>query len=183
MNQEPSYRFMTIPNLLSLFRILLILPIAYFVWNDRLKGVIVLILISFVSDYLDGIIARRYNQISEWGKILDPLADKLAIGIMLIILYLKHKAPLWLVIIVVGRDVGIILIGLIMAKKYRFITTSNFIGKTTANVLGIMVICYIFNIEIMEQLFTWLGIFMVMLSSYSYLKHFINLQKITKMSG
>jgi len=183
VSQEPSYRFMTIPNLLSIFRILLILPIAYFVWNDRLNVVIILIVISFVSDYLDGIIARRYNQISEWGKILDPLADKLAIGVMLIILYLKQQVPFWLVVIVVGRDVGIVLMGLIMAKKYRFITTSNFIGKTTANVLALMVICYIFNIEIVEKLFTWLGIFMVMLSSYSYLKNFINLQRVTKLSG
>ncbi len=182
MSQELSYRFMTIPNLLSIFRILLIFPIAYFFWINNLNLVIVLAIISFMSDYLDGIIARRFNQISEWGKILDPAADKLAIGIMLIILYLKQQVPLWLVIIVVGRDVGIVLIGLFMAKKYRFITSSNFIGKTTANVLALMVFSYIFNIQILEKLFTWLAIFMISLSSYSYLKNFLALQKTAESS-
>jgi len=177
VSQEHYYRFLTIPNLLSIFRILLIFPIACNVWYNNLNIVILLVAISFVSDYLDGIIARRFNQISEWGKILDPLADKLAIGIILIVLYLKQQVPLWLVIIVVGRDVVILLAGLFLAKKYRVIMQSNFIGKATANVLALMVICYIFNIEILEKILTPAGILMVILSSYGYVKSLIKIQK------
>lgn len=177
MNQQLSYRFLTIPNLLSILRILLIFPIAYYVWNDALNVVILLVFISFVSDYLDGIIARRFNQVSEWGKILDPLADKLAIGILLIVLYLKQEVPLWLVIVVVGRDVLIILIGLGFAEKYKFVIPSNFLGKVTANVLALMVISYIFNIEILEKIFTSLAIIMIVLSGYSYLKNVVNVQR------
>jgi cardiolipin synthase len=177
VNQQISHRFLTIPNLLSIFRILLIFPIAYYVWNDKLKIVIIFVVLSVISDYLDGIIARRFNQISEWGKILDPLADKLAAGILLIVLYLKHEVPLWLVIIVVGRDVLILLVGLFFAEKYKFVIPSNFLGKVTANVLAIMIISYIFNITILEKIFTPLAIVMIFLSGLGYLKNLIKIQK------
>jgi len=175
VNQEPCLRFFTIPNLLSIFRILLIIPISYYVWHDNLKIVFVLIIIGIVTDYLDGIIARRFNQISEWGKILDPLADKLAIGTLLIVLHLKQEVPLWLVILVIGRDFAILVAGLFVAKKYRMITPSNFIGKCTANILTAMVITYIFHLEILITIFTLLAVFFVGLSSFSYL---INVIKI-----
>jgi cardiolipin synthase len=177
VNRDLSYRFLTIPNLLSIFRILLIFPLAFYVWNDNLNMVALLVVIAFISDYLDGIIARHFNQISEWGKILDPLADKLSIGIMMVVLYLKQQVALWLVLIVVGRDVVIVLGGFFVAEKYKHITPSDFIGKVTANVLAIMVICYIFNIGILEQVFTPVGVFFVILSSYCYFKNFTNIQK------
>lgn len=136
----------------------------------------VLVFIAFISDYLDGIIARRFNQISEWGKILDPLGDKLAIGIMLIVLYLKQQVPLWLVIIVIGRDVAILITGLFMVEKYRLITPSNFIGKVAANVLALMVISYIFDITILEKILTPVALVFIFLSSYSYCKNFFKIK-------
>jgi len=172
VNHELSYRFLTIPNLLSIFRILLLLPLAINVWNDNLDLVLLLVVIAIISDFLDGIIARHYNQISEWGKILDPLADKLSIGTLLIVLYMKQQVALWLVIIVVGRDVVILLGGCIVAEKYKHITPSDFIGKVTASVLAFMVISYIFNIEIFERIFTPLALVFVFLSSCSYWKNF-----------
>lgn len=181
MNQQRFQRFLTIPNLLSMLRILLIFPLAFFVWHNNLKLVLFLVIIAFISDYLDGIIARRFNQISDWGKILDPLADKLSIGIMLIVLYLKQQVPLWLVLVVVGRDVLILLAGLFVVEKYRLVTTSDFIGKVTANALALMVICYIFNIEILETILTPVAIALVILSSFSYLKIFIKIQKKVKI--
>ena len=175
MNQNLCFRFVTIPNLLSIFRILLIIPIAYYVWHNNLKLVLILIIIGIVTDYLDGIVARRFNQISEWGKILDPLADKLAIGTLLIVLHLKQEVPLWLVILVVGRDFLILVAGLFVAKKYRMITTSNFIGKCTANILTAMVIAYIFRIEILKTIFTLLAVLFVALSSLLYFINFIKI--------
>jgi len=172
VNRELSYRFFTIPNLISIFRILLILPIAINVWNDKLDTVLLLVIIAFISDYLDGIIARHFNQISEWGKILDPLADKLSIGIMLIVLYFKQQVALWLVVIIIGRDVVILLGSYFIAEKYKHISSSDSIGKMTANVLALMVISYIFNIEFLERTFTPMALVFVFLSCYSYWKNF-----------
>ncbi|UCE04874.1 MAG: CDP-alcohol phosphatidyltransferase family protein [bacterium] len=177
MNEEKSNRFLTIPNLISIFRILLIFPLALCIWHNHLNIVLVLLLVTIASDFIDGIIARRFNQISEWGKILDPLADKLAIGTILIVLYFKQQVPLWLVIIVIGRDLAIIVAGLLLAKKYRHVIPSNFLGKMTANVLAVMLISYIFNIEILEKIFTPLAILFIFLSSFNYLKKSIRINK------
>ncbi len=180
MNQEKSFRFLTIPNLISIFRILLIVPLALYVWHSNLKMIIILVLIAIISDFFDGIIARRFNQISEWGKILDPLADKLAIGTVLIVLYLRQQVPLWIVIIIVGRDVVIVFTGFIIAKKYRFVTPSNFIGKVTANVLAVMVVSYMFDIEVLKKIMAPLAILLVFLSCYSYLKRFLKINKASE---
>jgi len=181
VNRELSYRFLTIPNLLSIFRILLILPLAINFWHDNLDIVVLLIVMAFISDYMDGIIARHFNQISEWGKILDPLADKLSIGIMLIVLYLKQQVAFWLVFIVVGRDIVILLGGFFVAEKYKHITPSDFIGKVTANVLAMMVISYIFNIEILERIFTPMALVFVFLSCNSYWKNFMRIKNQAKV--
>lgn len=180
VNQKKIYRIFTIPNLLSILRILLILPIALLIWHNNLSLVLLLVVIAVITDFLDGIIARRLNQISEWGKVLDPLADKLAIGAILIVLYLKHLVPLWLVVIVVGRDLAIVLAGLFLAQKYQIVTSSNFIGKVAANVLAVMVISFIFGIEILQKIFTPLAVMFMVISSFSYLKKFIKIQKIEK---
>lgn len=177
MKTENPYRIITIPNVLSILRILLIIPIAIYIWQDNLVPVFVLVVIAVASDFLDGILARRLNQISEWGKILDPLADKLAVITILIVLYFKHQVPLWLVIIVAARDLAIIILGLLLAKKYRMVTASNFIGKVAANILALMVISYIFNIKILELIFTPFAIIFVIISSYSYLKRYINMKR------
>jgi len=182
VSESKSYRVITIPNLLSLFRLLLVIPIACFVWQDNLKFLVLVILVAILSDYLDGIIARRYHQTSEWGKMLDPLADKLAIGTVLILLYLKHRVPLWLALIVVARDLAIMVTGLFLAQKYKLIMGSNFVGKITANVLAIMVISYIFNIEIVQKIFTPLAILFVVISSYSYTKKLIRIRKQQKFT-
>lgn len=129
------------------------------------------------TDFLDGIIARHFNQITEIGKILDPLADKLAIGTILTVLYLKQRVPLWLVSIVVGRDLLIILGSIFLARQYKFIIPSNVLGKITANILAILVISYIVNIELLEKVFTLLAMIFILLSSYSYLNKFSYLNK------
>ncbi len=183
MNHRQSARFWTIPNLLSIFRILFVVPIAYFVWKDQLRPVIVLALLSIASDYLDGIIARRFHQISEWGKLLDPLADKLAVAVILIVLYLKQDVPLWLVIIVIGRDLAIAALGLFLASKYKFVSSSNMIGKVTANVLAVMVVAYIFHLHFFEKIFTVAAIMMIILSSFSYLKYFITVLRQSPKSN
>lgn len=67
----------TIPNLLSIFRILLLPIYLYFVLRQSFYVAGVVIVVSGLSDYLDGVIARRYNQVTDLGKVLDPFADKL----------------------------------------------------------------------------------------------------------
>lgn len=175
MDEQKSFAVVTIPNLLSLLRIILIVPLTIFVWQGNLLLILIIVVIALASDFLDGILARRLNQISEVGKILDPLADKLAIGTILLVLYLKQQVPLWLVMVVIGRDVAILIAGLLYARKYKFVMPSNFIGKVTANVLALMVIAFILDLEWLERILVPIGVGFILLSVYSYARRFIQL--------
>lgn len=85
----------TIPNLLSIFRIFLLPIYLYFVLRQSFYIAGAVIVVSGLSDYLDGVIARRYNQVTDLGKVLDPFADKLT-QLFLILSMAWYRPWLWL---------------------------------------------------------------------------------------
>jgi len=90
--------FLLVPNLLAIFRILLLPFIYYFLAQESKTGVaiaVVLMLMAIFSDVLDGHLARKLNQITDLGKILDPLADKLGLGIFVIFIIFHRGFPVW----------------------------------------------------------------------------------------
>ena len=113
MNQQtPKSRNQnwTVPNLLSVLRILVIGPFVYFFLHDNLLWAVLMLAFSGLSDMFDGMIARKFNQITELGKMLDPLADKLTQGTIAICLAVKHPRliPGWLGFVCkeLGRLIG-----------------------------------------------------------------------------
>ena len=80
---------LTVPNLLTLIRILIVPLFAYLFLQGQLLAAVVVLFISGLSDFLDGKIARRFNQISALGKILDPVADKLTQITIAVLLFIK----------------------------------------------------------------------------------------------
>jgi CDP-diacylglycerol--glycerol-3-phosphate 3-phosphatidyltransferase len=103
---SPSDRVLTIPNLLSVTRIL---GAPLFLWlilrRDSDGLALVVLMVSGVTDYLDGKLARRWNQTSRLGQLLDPAADRLYIIATVIGLTMRDIIPLWLVLALVARDV------------------------------------------------------------------------------
>ena len=93
-------RIVTVPNLMSLFRLLLI-PLIVWVYLKLQKYWLVaaLLLLSGATDVADGFVARHFNQVSNLGKMLDPVADKLTEGVLMILLALRHPL-LWAVVAV-----------------------------------------------------------------------------------
>ena len=123
----------TIPNFLSSIRIILIAPIVYYIdkgLNKYLYTILLLLFIQSVSDFLDGFIARRFGQISDLGKILDPIADKLTFDAIMISL-LKYGFPLIFVIIFLFRDIVILFLGYKLIRNTNNIPVSNIFGKFT----------------------------------------------------
>lgn len=112
----------TIPNLLSVIRILLIPVFAYLFYNDEKIWAVVILALSGLSDTFDGQIARKFNQISDLGKVLDPVADKLtqiAIAIMLLIDFKSAQNPIinalgWVFLVFLIKEGIMIVGGLIM---------------------------------------------------------------------
>ena len=97
-----------LPNALSVVRIMLVPPAIAALVADRYRTALLLLLIAGLTDGLDGYLARRYGWTSHLGSILDPIADKLlVVGAYVALGWLGH-VPVWLVILVVGRDVVIV---------------------------------------------------------------------------
>ena len=112
-------QILTIPNLLSVVRLLLI-PVIIWLYSveENQYAAIGVILLSGVTDIVDGIIARRFHMISDFGKALDPLADKLTQAALLICLLSKHHL-MWGLIVVFGLcEISKFTLGIIIAKKY-----------------------------------------------------------------
>ena len=93
-----------IPNILTLVRIILIIPIVFFLEVSNLNAVWYFLLIAGISDYLDGYYARKYNFITKIGSILDPLADKIIIIIPLIWLCKENFIPYWSLALITLRE-------------------------------------------------------------------------------
>lgn len=129
---------MNIPNSLTLLRILLV-PVFIGFMTYGVYGVALLVLlVAGLTDAIDGLLARRWNQQTRLGAVLDPLADKLLLTSGFITLSILHLIPSWLVILVVSRDV-ILLLGTVVAHVTgtSIDVTPTFWGKgTTALQLG-----------------------------------------------
>jgi cardiolipin synthase (CMP-forming) len=100
---------MTIPNILTLSRILLTPLLMWFLVNRQLNQALVVFFVAGMTDGLDGLIARLFDQRSRFGAILDPLADKLLLVSSFLVLGYLGLIPIWLVIIAVARDIVIVL--------------------------------------------------------------------------
>ncbi len=134
-----------IPNLLSITRLLLLPVVLYLVtlsddWASwAAAGLMVL---SMIFDGLDGLLARRWNAVTEFGKVIDPIADKVCIGAAAIVLTIYRGFPLWLMIVILGRDVLILLGGFLLRHHRHETPMSNYAGKAAAFVIGATLIVY-----------------------------------------
>jgi cardiolipin synthase len=113
---ELSTRVFTVPNVLSFIRLGLVpVFLALLIAGEDILALIVLV-VSSASDYLDGVIARRFNQITRLGQLLDPAADRLFIFAALIGLSVRGILPWWLTAIIIGRDVVLLVVGIVLAN-------------------------------------------------------------------
>jgi cardiolipin synthase len=109
---QPSDAILTVPNLLTFFRLALT-PVFVVVAlvMDNMGAAVALALLGLVTDLVDGRIARRFGQVSKLGIQLDPLSDRLGVAAGALVLIVKHLAPVWAVLIVIGRDALLVLVG------------------------------------------------------------------------
>lgn len=111
-----SSRVLTVPNVLSFARLALVPVFLVFVILSEDALALGVLVISSITDFLDGYLARRFNQISRLGQLLDPAADRLYIFAALIGLAARQVLPWWLVAVIVGRDVMLGVLGVVLAN-------------------------------------------------------------------
>ncbi len=133
--QPVSNKIWTIPNVLSFLRLIGVPIFLILILQKQDLAAVILLAVASLTDLLDGRIARRFNQISRLGQMLDPLADRLYILATLIGLVARGIVPLWLFIVLVGRDLTMLC--LVPALKTRGFTSLpvNFIGKAATFML------------------------------------------------
>jgi len=113
--------FFTISNIISFFRLLLTIPMSYFLMNQMNTEALLLGILAVLTDLADGYIARKMNQISEYGKIIDPIADKVFVGVSALCLVARGSLPIWFVVAIIARDVIILLGGFYAKSKIHFV--------------------------------------------------------------
>lgn len=118
----------SIPNIITYFRIIVV-PIFLFLYfsdNDILISIsIVLYFFGAISDYFDGLVARKFNSSSKFGQFIDPLADKIIVVAALIAFIILDIVPMWMVIVIVLRDIITTYMRILADKKHLDMKTSN----------------------------------------------------------
>ncbi len=130
-----STRILTVPNLLSFVRLALVpvFLVLLLVGNDL--AALVVLVVSVITDYLDGVIARTFGQISRLGQVLDPAADRLFILATLLGLAARGIIPWWFVAVLVARDVMLLGVGVVLAANGYGPLPVHHLGKVATFVL------------------------------------------------
>ena len=168
---------MNLPNKLTLFRVVLIPFFVFFLLAPYFEGygnyiAVAIFIVASLTDMLDGKIARKYNLVTNFGKFMDPLADKLLVCSALICFIELDRLPAWIVIIIIGREFIISGFRLIAAEN-GVVIAANYWGKFKTVSQMIMIILLMLGLggifEILTQIFIWLSVALTVISLLTYI--------------
>lgn len=169
-----SEKLVTVPNILSIFRIFLV---PFFIHEMIIKDysmALKILIIAGITDSLDGIIARKFRQISKFGIFLDPLADKILLISIMITFYLQDLAPRWFIMIVFTRDILIAFGWLETYFRKKKIMKPMILGKiynaSQVIVFGYVLLAINFNLPSLSE---FLFIIISILSMASFTQYLI----------
>lgn len=159
----------SLPNVLTYLRIATI-PAIIVLLNPPASGeslniAFLLFVIASITDYLDGILARRHNLVTSVGKLLDPLADKLLTSAVMIMLIPLEKVQAWLVFLIIGREMTITGLRSIAASQGLILNASR-MGKNKMISQTVALLFLLLHIPRIEFLLHWLGIFFLWVSLF-----------------
>ena len=181
---------MNLPNKLTVFRVILIVPFVLLLlgghsewgWFHTIFGgimaytdyiALVIFIIASLTDMLDGKIARKYNLVTNFGKFMDPLADKLLVCSAMICLIDMDRIPAWIVIVIISRE--FIISGLrLVASDNHVVIAASYWGKFKTTFQMLMVIVLILNIQmsffqILGMILTYVALILTVVSLIDYI--------------
>lgn len=162
--QQPSLNVFTLPNLLTVIRLLLVpcffaglyYEYAGHTWLDW--PIRILLLVIIFSDFLDGYLARRWNTISEFGRLLDPMADKLFVITSFLLLTAFQEVPVWLTIVVVSKDIFVLVGWCVLAILYQRLDVNVSWWGKTATAFQFVTVMWVVLIPELPFLWIWFAI-------------------------
>ena len=163
---------MNLPNKLTVFRVILVIPFVVLMLSGYDLWAVAVFIIASLTDLLDGKIARKYNLITDFGKFMDPLADKLLVCSAMICLVELKLLPAWLVIIIIARE--FIISGFrLVASDNGVVIAASYWGKFKTTFQMLMIIVLILNLggvfDTIGLVLTWIALILTVVSLVDYL--------------
>ena len=149
MKQAGGMRVLTVPNLISMARLVAVPVFAWLAWERHDLAALLVLALAGASDWLDGVIARKYDQGSRLGELLDPAADRLYILVTLLVLAGRGDVPWWLLGVIVTREVVLVVVLLVLRSRGHGPLPVHFVGKA-----GTFALLYAFPLLLLA---TWEG--------------------------
>lgn len=169
---------MNLPNKITIFRVLLIPVFTVFMLSESIPNgnlyALIIFCVACLSDFVDGMIARKYNLVTEFGKLMDPLADKLLVCAALICFVENRPAfPAWVVITIIAREFIISAFRLVASDNGIVIAASMW-GKVKTVVQMFLCIAFIIDFDlawwrIAEQILLYLSLVLTLISLFDYI--------------
>jgi len=162
-----------IPNILTIIRFIFIPSIIVSLISDNYLLALILFTLSSITDVLDGKIARKYNAISDFGKLMDPLADKLTQLSILITLAFKNVIPFWIVFILIAKEM-IMIAGASFLYGKSLVVSSKWYGKLTTVLIYIAVVSScIIKIFSLPEFAIYIYILAIIFAIFSLINYFV----------
>ncbi|MCX8123686.1 MAG: CDP-alcohol phosphatidyltransferase family protein [Spirochaetes bacterium] len=145
-------RVATWSNLITVVRVILAPVVTGALYYEKTTGelwygklALAVYIIIAISDFIDGILARMLHQVSRLGQFLDPLADKCVIFVIATTLYFFRQFPLWMIIVILIRDIFHVIVGFYLFYKHDIQVRPSFAGKCMVVVMGVCGLIFIIN--------------------------------------
>lgn len=174
MNLGP---FLTLPNMMSLARVAIV-PFLFAALAEpdvaaARPRILLLLAIAFVSDWFDGRIARWTHHESGWGRVLDPLADKVFVIGGAVALAMYRGFPLAVLVLLAARDAAIVLLGAFLARRGAEIPSANMTGKIAMCVFSVTLLAYAIPIDAARRPLLYTTVVFAIASTVSYARRFL----------
>ena len=169
------------PNLLSISRVFMMFPLIFFLERIEIGLIyvfysIITIAMVILSDVFDGFLARKLNYVTPLGKILDPVADKICLMIILIFLINKYNFIFFIFFVLISiRDIILISLTAYLAIKHNYISQANKLGKYFMFTTVLMIIFFLFNLNYFISISIYIiTMIMLVVSTLNYIVEHLN---------
>ena len=177
--QTRQDRIMTLANAISIIRILLSIPLVILLDGNKLWLAFIIIILIILSDFLDGYVARKADEITNFGKLIDPVADKICMMVVAIYLIIVYKLPFLVFFVTLAiRDTFLIIIGVFLMFSQEEVFQSNTSGKWFMGISAIMMALFMFTEPLnIPGYVLWLSYMISMIlfaiSTYEYIRRYL----------
>ena len=162
-----------------MLRLVLIIPVTWLILVEGpLFWIMIIVVLAIATDYFDGRIARWSNSVSEWGKVLDPMADKLGGGMVIAALTIQGSLPWWFFIVMASRDLIILAGGAILRARTGQIVMSMWSGKVAVTAVAITALAALLRADApILEFCLWAS---TVLLAWSYLRYMVRFFSILR---